>query len=57
MADKRECKNCKGKGHVIDSAAVLAPFLWIIAIAERNNKSGLTREKCTHCNGRGWILW
>lgn len=53
---KVECKNCNGKGHVLDGSTLLLPvFGWLLAAAERNNKEGFTRERCEHCNGKGYI--
>lgn len=45
-----ECKNCKGKGHVLDSNPFMFfnPFLLIVAAVERNDKDGSTRNKCSH---------
>ncbi len=52
-----ECKNCKGKGHVLDSNPFMFfnPFLLIVAAVERNDKDGSTRNKCSHCKGKGYI--
>jgi len=55
MTQKRECKNCKGKGHVFDSISVLCPFLWPVAIFEQNDKGGITRRICEHCEGAGYL--
>jgi DnaJ-class molecular chaperone len=50
-----ECKNCGGKGHVYDAcSAMLFVVGWVAAIFERNNPNGLTREKCSVCNGKGY---
>ena len=52
-----ECKNCNGKGHILNGI-VLFPlmfFLWPVALGERNTKDGLTREICEHCDGTGLV--
>jgi DnaJ-class molecular chaperone len=51
-----ECKNCNGKGHVIDSTILILPVIgWLIALGERNDKNGMYRDKCLHCKGVGYI--
>jgi DnaJ-class molecular chaperone len=51
------CPCCKGKGHVLDAFPVIfIPVLgWALAALETNNPEGLTREKCSRCNGKGFI--
>jgi len=56
------CPNCKGKGHVFDSAAIillLVPVIgWMMLLMtffEFNNSNGLTRESCPHCGGKGFV--
>lgn len=50
------CPSCKGKGHVFDSLSLLFPiFGWLSAIFERNNPSGMSRERCVQCDGYGYI--
>lgn len=51
-----ECKNCNGRGHVLNPAAIFMPVLgWALAVFEKNNKRGITREECEHCDGKGYI--
>ncbi len=53
---KTECKNCKGKGHVMDAGGLFVPIIgWALMLIERNDKEGITRVKCTHCNGVGYL--
>jgi DnaJ-class molecular chaperone len=52
---KIECKNCKGKGHVLDAVTLLWPVFWFLAPFEKNNKNGVTREICYHCGGTGYV--
>lgn len=51
------CPNCKGKGHVLDGAGTIAgmPIVWVMALFERNDPNGLTREECGTCDGEGFI--
>jgi len=51
-----ECKNCKGKGHVLNGAAAfgLTVFSIFIVPLERNDPNGVTRDKCSACNGTGY---
>lgn len=57
--EKTMCRNCKGKGHIMDSN----PFMWFnplkikAAVSERNNKNGSTRKECPSCQGRGFMTW
>lgn len=56
IREKAICANCKGKGHVFNSLYIgFAVIGWILALVETNNKSGVTRIICDHCNGRGWL--
>ncbi len=55
MADVERCPNCKGKGHVSNVIAVLPILGWIFAIADRNNPTGITRDKCQQCKGAGFL--
>lgn len=52
------CPNCKGKGHVMDGAAVgmaiLSVFLLPVVLFG-NNESSLGRERCDRCNGKGYV--
>ncbi len=52
-----ECKNCGGKGHVMDGCAIfcLTIFSPILALVERNDADGITREKCLKCDGTGYV--
>lgn len=51
---KTECKNCKGKGHVLDAAGLFIPIIgWALMALETNSPDGITRDKCSHCNGTG----
>jgi len=51
-----ECKNCKGKGHVLDASILgFAVIGWAIALAQTNDKSGMSRKVCSHCNGKGYV--
>jgi DnaJ-class molecular chaperone len=47
------CPNCHGKGHVMDGMAALIflPLAWF----ERNDRRGITRDKCQTCDGKGFI--
>jgi DnaJ-class molecular chaperone len=59
MSDDRHelCRNCKGKGHVLDATPVIfLPVIgWLAAILETNSRGGLTRQRCITCKGKGWI--
>jgi DnaJ-class molecular chaperone len=52
-----ECKNCKGKGHVLSGAAALCMTVFSVVLVplERNDPNGVTREKCQKCKGSGYI--
>lgn len=52
---KIECKNCKGKGHIFNAISILNPIMWCMAPFETNDKAGLTRDICSHCNGNGYF--
>jgi DnaJ-class molecular chaperone len=49
------CPTCKGKGHVLSGAIALFPPLWIVALFERNDEDGVSREMCGRCEGDGYI--
>jgi len=57
------CPNCKGKGHVLDGGGAFICCLTLILIPfiifERNNDGNegftLTRQKCGHCKGTGFV--
>jgi len=48
------CPSCKGKGHVFDAASIFG-FTIIVALFERNDANGLTRNVCGQCKGSGFI--
>lgn len=53
------CRNCDGKGHVLDGAATLVAFMSVLlaplALLERRNPNGITRQRCEVCDGAGRI--
>lgn len=51
------CPNCRGKGHVfVGWPALLVPItVWLIALAERHDPGGVTRDPCGRCGGKGFI--
>ena len=57
--EKVECRNCKGKGHILDSNPFMwfNPFMIIAAVSEKNDKNGSTRRECDSCKGKGFIIW
>ncbi len=52
------CPKCKGKGHVLDKVAALGLTIFgsVLAFLERNDKQGVTRERCGYCDGAGFIV-
>jgi DnaJ-class molecular chaperone len=52
------CKSCDGKGHVLDkSAMIFVPVVsWIIALIEKDQEDSLTRDTCSNCNGKGYVI-
>lgn len=61
MSDRELCRNCRGKGHVMDgkTAAILSTCLPVIGlaitIAECWDEDGVTRRLCGTCGGAGFI--
>lgn len=51
-----ECKNCGGKGHCADEIAILGLTIFGIFLAslKRNDPTGITRQICPKCNGKGY---
>lgn len=54
-----KCPNCNGKGHVLWGAmvvvTVLTGLLAPLALLDRNNPDGITRERCARCKGKGFV--
>lgn len=55
--EKVKCPSCKGKGHVLDAVVLLNPILALLAIGERNDRYGMTRNRCGQCKGKGFVTW
>lgn len=55
MTNIIQCYSCKGKGHTLDIGCLMIPVVgWLIALAERNDPSGASREECRICDGKGY---
>jgi DnaJ-class molecular chaperone len=55
--EKHTCQSCKGKGHVFDAITLLHPVMAVMAIFQRNDMDGITRQLCGQCDGDGWVVW
>ena len=52
------CRNCGGKGHVLDGVFTVFSFVGLVlAPFERNDPRGMTRQQCVRCNGKGYETW
>ncbi len=52
------CPDCRGKGHVMDGAAIALfffPVSLLLAACEGHDRRGITRQKCPKCKGAGFI--
>ena len=50
------CPNCAGRGHTLAGAMMLGgPVLWALALFERRDGHGVTRETCWRCDGDGFV--